>query len=126
MSYQKIPVTGTVDASIINRIQDQIADEFATLESANSLVTPIVGTSRLKSYTVQSSDRYVTVDASAVDVSVVLPPPGNQQVVTVARVAGNVSVVQGNGAKFADGSTSVAVKTSAQFLNSGSAWLVLS
>lgn len=126
MAYQKIPVTGTVDAAIVNRIQDQVAEEFATLESSNSLVTPIVGTKRIKSYTVQSADRYITVDASAIDVAIVLPPPGNQQVVTVARVAGNVSVVQGSGAKFADGSAGIPVTTSAQFLNDGKTWLVLS
>jgi hypothetical protein len=126
VSFQPIPVeAGKVDAAIVNRIQQAIANEFAALENPNSLVTPIVGTERLKSYAVQSSDKYVTVDASAVDVSIVLPPPGNQQVVTIVRIAGKVTVVNSNGGKFADGSTSIDVTTATQLLNSGKYWLVL-
>lgn len=124
MAYEKIPVT-TVDASLINRIQEAIAAEFRSLENPNSLVTPIVGSERLKSYAVQSSDKFVTVDASAVDVTISLPPAGNQQAVVIARVAGKVTVVVGTGAKFSDGSTSINVATSVQLLNTGKTWVTL-
>src|SRR5690349_13574201 len=98
-------------------MQENIANEFAAVEAPGNLgITNVASSRSLTTYPVGSTDRYVTVDASAGPLKVVLPAPGNQQVVTVLKADSSknaVTVVIGTGSKFNDGTHTVTVTKSA-------------
>lgn len=119
--FKPIPVE-TVDVSIINRIQAAVASEFAELESPDGMgITPINSSRQLTTYQVQSGDRYVVVDATGGNITIALPAPGNQQIVTVIKADTSKNTITVTYPK----GPSVKVTTSITLLNTGTAWVAL-
>ncbi len=127
MAFKTIPVEGAVDATIVNRIQAAVAQEFAALTNPNGFgITPIASSKQLTTYQLQSTDRYLVVDASGGPISINLPPPGNQQVVTILRSDSSTNVVKvtyRNSTDSKKGSTTVTLSAPTTFLNTGTTWI---
>lgn len=122
MAFVPIPVEGAVDASIINRIQSAVAKEFAAMSSPDGIgITPINSSKQLTTYQVQSGDRYVVVDATGGNITIALPGPGNQQIVTVIKADTSKNTITVTYPK----GPSLKVSTSITLLNTGTSWQVL-
>ena len=122
MAYKPIPVE-SVDVSTINRIQANVASEFAVLTNPNGIgVTAIASSKALTKYQVQSGDRYLVVDASGGPITIALPAPGNQAVITIVQSDSSKNAITVSAPK---GFTTTTLKAPTTLLNTGTTWVQL-
>lgn len=125
--FKAIPISGAIDAALVNRIQAAVSAEFAALEAPGNLgVTSIAASKQLTTYQVQSGDRYVVVDATSGALTVNLPAPGNQAIVTVIKADASpnaVTIVYQATTDPKLGLTSI--QAPATLLNTGTTWQVI-
>jgi signal transduction protein with GAF and PtsI domain len=131
--FKLIRIVGAVTAEAVNRIQQDIQDAFADLNTVilrgDITVRDVTATPTFNTAAVEPEDRYIIVNSRGGPMKLALPNPSINTVVTIKNsTSGNkVTVAQANGKPTGDGLFTIdvpATKAITLVCDSTAWWLV--